>query len=444
MGLKYSKKIAYGMGDFGISISYFAVGFFFIYYLTDIIGMSAYLAGIAFFIGKLWDSINDPIIGVWSDRIKSKFGRKRVFLLFGAVPFGLSFALLWFIPSLANEGLQFVIATLLILLYATAYSVVTVPYMALVPVMSKDYDERTQITSIRAVLSTFGSILGGGLALLISDGTDAVVTLRMMTVILGVITIFTTLIAAWSVKKIDTPENNIPISPLKFKSYFKLLAKRNVLILMIVKVLGAIGTGALTVSMVYFTENIVGSTSSSTYALAIYVVATAIGIPIWNKMTKKHDKRRLLLISNIVSAIILLAIAFGVSESVTIPFYVGCLLLGFSMAGWLLIPYSLVPDLVEYYNVKFNERHESTFFGYWMTSHQLGIALSGLFIGVILSVTGYVGDLAIQPSSALMGIRIVFGVVPAVFIVLSAIVLQRYTISRDKYNEFSQTVKTLK
>ena len=92
------KKIAYGMGDMGLSISYFTVGFFFIYYLTDIVGLAPYLAGLAYFIGQPWDSINDPLMGAISDRTVSRYGRKRIYLLFGAVPFALSFILMWMIP----------------------------------------------------------------------------------------------------------------------------------------------------------------------------------------------------------------------------------------------------------------------------------------------------------------------------------------------------------
>jgi Na+/melibiose symporter-like transporter len=159
------QKIGYASGDFGISIAYFAVGFFFLYYLTDIIGLSPELAGLAFFLGKLWDGVNDPIMGVLSDRTRSRFGRKRVYVLFGAFPLALSFWLLWTIPIDASAGMQFVLATLAMMLFATAYTVVVVPYMALVPIMTKDYDERTQITGLRAILSTVASILGGGLAL---------------------------------------------------------------------------------------------------------------------------------------------------------------------------------------------------------------------------------------------------------------------------------------
>ena len=132
------KKIGYAVGDMGISISYFAVGFFFMYYLTDIVGMAPFIAGLAFFIGKLWDGINDPLMGILSDRTRSRFGRKHVFVLLGALPLALSFILLWVIPLNVNEWLQFAWATVSLTIYATTYTVVVVPYMALVPVLSND------------------------------------------------------------------------------------------------------------------------------------------------------------------------------------------------------------------------------------------------------------------------------------------------------------------
>ncbi len=119
-----SRKIGYGLGDLGISISYFAVGFFYMFYLTDIIGMEPYLAGIAIFIGKLWDGINDPIIGILNDQIKSRFGRKRSFILFGSLPFALAFIFLWLIPVDAPVWIQFSLAVISLLTYATAYSIV--------------------------------------------------------------------------------------------------------------------------------------------------------------------------------------------------------------------------------------------------------------------------------------------------------------------------------
>lgn len=89
----------YAAGDLGISIAYFAVGFFFLFYLTDLVGLSPAVAGTVVLIGKLWDGVNDPIIGVLVDRTRSRHGRKRAYLLYGAVPFALSFIALWWLPA---------------------------------------------------------------------------------------------------------------------------------------------------------------------------------------------------------------------------------------------------------------------------------------------------------------------------------------------------------
>ena len=121
-------------------------------------------------------------MGVLSDRTRSRYGRKRVYVLFGAAPLAVSFMLLWSIPVDANQWIQFLLATGAITLFATAYSVVVVPYMSLVPVMTRDYDERTQITGLRAILSTFGTIAGGGTAMLLSSFADEVIGTRLSVV----------------------------------------------------------------------------------------------------------------------------------------------------------------------------------------------------------------------------------------------------------------------
>jgi glycoside/pentoside/hexuronide:cation symporter, GPH family len=177
--------LGYAAGDLGISIAYFAVGFFFLFYLTDLVGLSPAVAGTVVLIGKLWDGVNDPLIGIMVDRTHSRHGRKRVYLLYGAVPFALSFIALWWLPAGSASTATAVIATLLSLLFATTYSLVGVPYQALVPVMTADYDERTRLVSYKAVASAVGVIVGGGIALVVSSQAGVEAALRIMAVGLG-------------------------------------------------------------------------------------------------------------------------------------------------------------------------------------------------------------------------------------------------------------------
>ena len=207
--LTLRKKIGYGLGDMGISISYFTVSFFFLYYLTNILQLPAALAGLAYFIGQAWDSLNDVFIGELNDRTRSRFGRKRMYLLFGALPFALSFMLLWLAPLNASQAVKFVYATLSLVVYTTIYSLVTVPYMSLVPVMTRDYDERTQITGIRAMLSTLGTILGGGAAMLVSRFPSELVGLRVMAGGFGVLAAVAIFVAAQSVRGLEVRERGL-------------------------------------------------------------------------------------------------------------------------------------------------------------------------------------------------------------------------------------------
>ena len=432
--MKMRNKVGYAVGDMGISISYFAVGFFFMYYLTDIVGMDPLLAGMAFFIGKLWDGVNDPLMGILSDRTRSRHGRKRVYILFGALPLALSFVLLWMVPLGINQWLQFALATLSLTLYATAYTVVVVPYMALVPVMSSDYDERTQITGLRAVLSTFGTILGGGVAMLVSSFSDEALGLRTIAVAFGSFTLASLLVASRSVKGVeDTVDEDAAIIDFDLPRYLALVKERNVLILLALKFLGAIATGSLSAALPYFAEHVLGDEGKSTIGLAIYVAVSAMFIPVWNKLAQRADKRRLLLIGNCASALVLLVIGLTAQQGSALVFYLGCVLLGIVMSSYLLIPYSLVPDLVDFYEHKTGERHESVFFGLWMTVHQLGISFAGLILGVSLSVMGYRGDAAVQTDSALQAVRLAFGVLPGLFFVLAALVVQKYGVTREVY-----------
>ena len=204
---------------------------------------------------------------------------------------------------------------------------------------------------------------------------------------------------------------------------------------MLFKLLGAVATGALMASLPYFARYILGDEGYSTFGLLAYILCTAAFVPIWNRLSRSHDKRKLLLIGMTAAALVLLGIGLFVQASTTILFYVGCGLLGVAMSAYVLIPYSLVPDLVDYYEYQQGERHEAVFFGLWMTTHQMGIAAAGLLLGGFLQVFGYNGSLDVQTPAALTAVRLGLGIIPGVFILLAALALQRYAITRGVYQQ---------
>ncbi len=396
--------------------------------------MDPWLAGLAFFVGKLWDGVNDPLMGILSDRTRSKYGRKRVYILFGALPFALSFILLWMIPLNSAVWFQFTFAVLSMMIYATAYTAVVVPYMAMVPVMTSNYHERTQITGLRAILSTFGTLIGGGTAMMLSSFTTDIIGLRTITAGFGLFSLITLLIASQSIKGMENEHTKeSEIVRFSFSQYVNLVKEKNVYILLFLKFFGAIATGSLSASLPFFAQHVLGNRGISSIGLAIYVAFSAISIPLWSRAAQKYDKRVLLLIGNSASAVVLLLVGIFVTQGDTTFFFIGCFFLGLFMSAYLFIPYSFVPDLVDFYESKTGERHESVFFGLWMTVHQLGISFAGLILGAVLAIFGYTSTSGSEVLSSVTGVRIIFGIIPGLFLFLTALIAMKYGITKEVY-----------
>lgn len=156
-------KFIYGLGDWGTAASTTARNVFWFFFLTSVVGMNAGLVGTILLVGRLWDGINDPLIGMLTDRVNTRWGRRRPFLLFASVPFGVSFALLFFVPPGATTGQLAIYYIVAFLLFDTLYTMVNVPYSALTPELSEDYDERSNLTGWRIGVSIVASLITGGL-----------------------------------------------------------------------------------------------------------------------------------------------------------------------------------------------------------------------------------------------------------------------------------------
>jgi GPH family glycoside/pentoside/hexuronide:cation symporter len=155
-------KLGFGIGDIGGNLYFTVVAFWLMNYFTDTVGLAAGIAGVAFGIGKVWDAITDPLMGFISDRTRSRWGRRRPYLLFGSFVWFIAMIILFTNPQLDNRSALFVWAVAAYCFLSTAFTVVNVPYSSLTPELTKDYHERSSLNGYRAVFMVIGTLIGAG------------------------------------------------------------------------------------------------------------------------------------------------------------------------------------------------------------------------------------------------------------------------------------------
>src|SRR5512136_100010 len=171
--LSFWVKLVYGTGDWSAASYGTLRQIFYAIFLTDVDGLEPRLASVAALVGIIWDAINDPLVGMLTDRMRSRWGRRRPFLLFFAIPFGASFLLLWWAPPWHNQIALTVSVTLAFMISDTFETLVGVPFASLLPELSPDYDERTTLTSYRIFFNLLASLVTAVAAPAIVDAVMA-------------------------------------------------------------------------------------------------------------------------------------------------------------------------------------------------------------------------------------------------------------------------------
>jgi hypothetical protein len=209
--LTVKQKLGFGIFDLGGNMFFTLMGFWALKYLTDIAGIAAAWAGVAMMAGKVWDAVTDPVMGFISDRTLSRWGRRRPYLLFGAVPRMLTLWLFFTSPGIENPVLLTLWAVLALTLLNTASTVVNIPYAALTPELTEDYHERTSLNGYRFGCAVFGTITGAAAVQPLTELFGAPRRgFSMMGLILGTVIALVTLITFFGTKEKKYTKADLP------------------------------------------------------------------------------------------------------------------------------------------------------------------------------------------------------------------------------------------
>jgi GPH family glycoside/pentoside/hexuronide:cation symporter len=427
--------LLFSTGDLSTSIPLAILMFFQLYFLTDVAGLRPDFAGWAVGLGKIWDAVNDPLFGLFSDRIRSRWGRRRVLLLFGAVPLGLSFMLMWLVPPLSPLALT-AYYTVTFILFDTAFTFVHVGYNALTPELTTDYDERSSLNGFRMVFSISGTL--GAIILATVLGwtiTDKQLLFAVVGAGLGLVSILPPLIVFRVTEERPAEERPAPL-PVR-QALRATLANRPFRMVMGLYLLSWTTASILAAVLVYFANYHLRVPDQANYFVLIAEGAAIVFIPLWVWVARRLDKRRAFILGTATWIVVLLGIASLRADQVTLA-YVLAALSGSGIATAYVIPWAMVPDIIEVDQLQTGRRREGSYYAFASFFQKLGTGAAIWAMGQLLAFTGYVtpsvtGPLPTQPQQAVQAIRAFAGPVPAALLVLAIVFAWRYPITRESH-----------
>ena len=423
-------KLIYGLGEFGPSVAGGTIiPFYYLFFLTDVAGLRPAVAGSLLLVARLWDAVNDPLVGAISDRTRTRLGRRRPYILAGALPLAATYVLLWLVPA----GLS---PTALVVYYLGAYflydlfmTIVTGPFYALMPELSLDSDERTSIVTYRMATSI---LAGLGAAAALPLVFNAAPSLRQgflwAAVGVGILSALPFLLIG--VKLRERPDFQAPPLLSIRQSIRTVLRNRPFWLAMIVGWLAwlaiAIVEAVFAYYVVYWSRI---PEEDSAIVLAIILGSATLFLPVVNALAARLEKKWAFVAATSTWAATHVLLWF-VPQASVIPVYVVGVLAGLGVSSAHILPTSMAADVLEALEIDSGERQEGVFGGMMGFIQKLGTSVALLAIGWVLELTGYQPGVAVQNSATLTGLRVLVSWVPVVLLIGASIVAAAFPITR--------------
>ncbi len=425
----------YAIGDLGINFNFQVIGFLLSFYYTDVFGISpVHVAGLLLS-ARIWDAVNDPIMGYVADHTKTRWGQFRPYILFGAIPLNLVLLACFYTPDISETG-RVVYAYITYISHGMIFTLVGLPYSSLSAVLTQDQQERTVIATYRmffACVVAQGVVTLGVPKMVSSFEVSFEMTKQIAYFSAACVLALGSVILLW-ISFFSTKERvKVPSEKYRLKEMFALAYKNDALLVLSLAML--LNTGVWITGnavAIYYFKYILGDEKLSSQFFWVILGANLVGAIIAPYVCKILGKRNVFIAGSIVVAITGIGRYFIGTDQFTFilgisaVFAVGQMLC--AVAQW-----GMLPDTVEYGHWKTGRRSAGVPFALFSFMQKCGMALAGSMAAIIMSMTGYVANTDLTESAA-EGIRWLFNIIPAGYSVLCLVALLFYKIDGPLYD----------
>ena len=428
-GLSIKEKLGYGLGDTASHFVWDMVGFWILIFYTDTFGISAAAAGTIMFIARFWDMLSDPLMGVISDRTRTRWGKFRPYILWMALPYGILAVLTFSTPDLGPTG-KVIYAAVTYMALMTAYTAINLPYSALGAVMTSDSLERTSLNTYRFACGFGGQLVVTGLALTLAGyfgGDDSArgyrLTVTLFAVIAVVMFVITFLSTRERIQPPSTQQNSLK------KDFKILLANRPWVILATVGIVSFVMFALQNLSLAFYFKYFIGHERGVEQFNVVGAIALIVALPLAKPLAQRFGKKNVFIGSSLLSGAFFCLLYLPGAQSIGWIYALNILgKMAYAPAVPLL--WTMIADAADYAEWTTGRRATGLFFSAATFAQKGGWGIGGALAGWLLAAYGYVeqtgGETVEQTALALTGIKLLISVFPGVLYISCAAALIFY------------------
>jgi len=434
--LSFKEKLGYGLGDTASHFVWDMVGFWLLFFYTDVYKIPAAAAGTIMLVARFWDMASDPLMGIISDRTTTRWGKFRPYLLFTAIPYAVLAVLTFTTPNLGETG-RIIYAGATYVLLMTAYTAINLPYSSLAAVMTSDSYERAGLNTYRFICAFGGQFIVTGLALTLANffgHGDKAQGFKYTLILFGIMSVVFFFITFATTKERVQPSTALP-SSLKedFKNLFK---NRPWIILACVGIVSFIMFAMQNAVVAYYFKYYIGQEENVQLFNVIGTVALIVALPFSKPLAKRFGNRNVFIGSSIVSGLFFTAMYLPEPNSIA-TIYTLNILAKMAYAPAVPLLWTMIADSSDYSEWKTGRRATGLYFSAATFAQKAGWGIGAAIAGWLLTVFDYVPNVT-QTASALMGIKLLVSVIPGILYMSCALFMIFYTIDARTTDEMKR------
>ncbi len=425
------EKVGYGVGDIpsGLYLNFFAA--FLLYYFVDLGGVAPAAMALMLFLSRALDAFTDPMMGMIADRTRSRWGRYRPYLLFGAVPFAVFGVSIFAAPDL-SPGWLLVWAYVTYGLTMLAYTAVNVPYAGLLGVISPSTTQRANVTAYRMFFSAFAGIMIGALATTLvrelGGGDEARGIMLTMAVWAAIALVCYITTFATTTERIPAAPANSSVG----RDLGTLVRTGAWIAVSISAVMGVLAIASRATSAKFYFKYVAGDDGAPVFLFldrfGLFLTALALGqvlgVIIAYLLQKRFEKAHLLLLGGAIKIAGMITFSMFALDAVW-PQTIAQLFVGIGFGFLMVLAFSMFTDIAEYIDWRSGQQMTALVLSASIFAVKIGAGFGSAVPGLVLQMTGYVPGEA-QSAQALAGINMAFAIIPAAILVPSGIALYFY------------------